>query len=100
MNAVGNQYFIPPNRPYVILKCMEAVKDLKGQPINKSELGNRRKSAIGNDGLSEIPPLAGFGKQHPFARVRDCLVSEGLVKNRQAGNGPNRFTITESTRWM
>ena len=35
IKAVGQDHFIPLNRPYVILECLKVVRKLKGQPTHK-----------------------------------------------------------------
>lgn len=98
IKAVGQDHFIPLNRPYAILKGLEAVRKLKGQPTTKSEFGNLCRKALADDDWDEFPTDTGFGKQHPYARIRDYMESAGLIRIRKVGNDPNRITITEIKR--
>ena len=98
IKAVGKDHFIPLNRPYVVLACLKVVRDLKGRPTTKAEFGHLCRKAFSGDGWDEFPSDTGFGKKHPYARIRDYLESSGLVKVNKVGNDPNRITITEVKR--
>lgn len=98
IKAVGQDHFIPLNRPYIVLACLNVVRNLKGRSTTKAEFGHLCRKALADDGWDEFPSDTGFGKKHPYARIRDYLESSGLIKVNKVGNDPNRITITEVNR--
>ena len=103
INAVGKDHFIPLNRPFVVLKCLEVARELKGKTINKANFGDlcRRKLADNGLDLDEIDDImenTGFSLNRPYASALQHMVSMGIVKISQVDNDPNRITITEIKR--
>ncbi len=100
IKAVGQDRFIPFERPYVVLKCLEVARKLKGKTINKANFGDlcRRKLADNGHGLDEIDDImrgAGFTSNRPYASALTHMDSMGMIKVQNVGNDPNRITITE-----
>lgn len=99
IQAVGKDYFIPFNRPYVVIRCLAVVSlFLHSQPTTKADYASSCKRMLAADGWNEFPPETGFGPKHPYARTRDYLESVGLIKIRKAPNNPDRIIITETQR--
>ena len=98
LKAVGQDRFIPLNRPDVILECLKVVRKLNGQPTPKSEFGNLCRKYLANDGWDEFPDDTGFSLKRPYASALQHMVSMGIVKTSQVANDPNRIIITEIKR--
>ena len=98
IKAVGQNHFIPINRPDVILECLKVIRKLKSQPIKKSEFGNLCRKSLANDGWDEFPDDTGFSLNRPYASALQHMVSMGIVTTTQVANDPNHIIITETQR--
>ena len=100
IKAVGQDHYIPLNRPYVILECLKVVRKLKGQPTTKSNFGNLCRNAIVDDDDEDdgFPDDTGFSLNRPYASALQHMVSMGIVKTTQVANDPNHIIITETQR--
>ena len=96
IKAVGQDHFIPINRPDVILECLKVIRKLKSQPIKKSEFGNLCRKSLANDGWDELPDDTGFSLNRPYASALQHMVSMGIVTTTQVANDPNHIIITET----
>ncbi len=92
-NAVGQDHFIPWERPYIAINCMEAVRQLNGRPVTKGEFGNLCKSVLDETGDGIFPEDADFSPRRPYASVLKHMDLNGLVKVRDLGSGSNKVSI-------
>ena len=84
--AVGDDHFIPWERPYVTVKCMEAARELNGLPVSKGEFGNSCKRLLDETGFEVFPEDAGFSPKRPYAGVLRHMELNGLVRVRELGS--------------
>ena len=99
IRAVGQDHFIPLNRPYVVLKCLEVAQELNGKTIHKGNFGDLCRRKLSDDGLElddidGIMEDTGFSLNRPYASALLHMEFTGLVKTHKADNDPNRITIT------
>ena len=95
-NSIGLDHFIPWDRPYITVKCMEVVKELGGRPVTKAEFGNMCKSVLDETGFEIFPEDANFSHKRPYASVLKYLEVNGLVRVRELGRGSDTISITVS----
>ena len=99
IKAVGNDRFIPVNRPYIIHTFLSVANVLFWRlPTTREEFAHYCKRAVERDGWDRFPPDTGFGKKHPYARARDYMDSMGFIEISKVGNDPNRIRITTPNR--
>ena len=91
-SAVGEDHFIPWERPYVTVKCMEAARELNGLPVSKGEFGNVCKRLLDETGYEVFPEDADFSPKRPYASVLRHMELNGLVRVRELG-GSNKVSI-------
>lgn len=96
IKAVGRDHFIPLERPYLIFKCLEVVRELKGEHISKANFGDLCRRKLADDEFDM--ENTGFSLNRPYASALQHMVSMGIVKISQIDNDPNRITITEIKR--
>ena len=91
-SAVGEDHFIPWERPYVTVKCMEAVRELNGLPVSKGEFGNVCRRLLDETGYEVFPEDADFSPKRPCAGVLRHMELNGLVRVRELGSS-NKVSI-------
>lgn len=92
-SAVGEDHFIPWERPYVTVKCMEAAQELNGLAVSKGEFGNVCKRLLDETGYEVFPEDAGFSPKRPYASVLRHMELNGLVRVRELGSS-RKVSIT------
>ena len=95
IQTVGQDHFIPCNRPYVVAKFLAVLGIMRG-PTSKAMYAQFCKRMLERDGWNEFPPDTGFGTKHPYARARDYMESVGLIKIRKIDNDNYPIIITEA----
>ena len=91
-SAVGEDHFIPWERPYVTVKCMEAARELNGLPVSRGEFGNVCKRLLDESGYEVFPEDADFSPKRPYAGVLRHMELNGLVRVRELGSS-NKVSI-------
>ena len=99
VKSVGQDHFIPWQRPYMVVKCYEVALELVGSPITKSAFGDRCRQALGEDGLEgdeyeELLEDSGFSLNRPFASALQHMHTMDILNVKPTGNDPARVTIT------
>ena len=93
-NSIGPDHFIPWDRPYIAVKCMEVARELRGRPVTKAGFGNMCKSVLDETGFEIFPEDANFSHKRPYASVLKYLEVNGLVRVRELGRGSATISIT------
>ena len=78
IKIVGQDHFLPWERPYVTVKCMEVVRALNGRAITKGEFGNQCKKTLEETDYEIFPEDAGFSPKRPYASVLKHMELNGL----------------------
>ena len=93
-NSISPDHFIPWDRPYITIKCMEVARELRGRPVTRAEFGNMCKSVLEETGFEIFPEDANFSHKRPYASVLKFLEVNGLVRVRELGRGFDTISIT------
>ncbi len=83
------------NRPHVVFRALQVVRNLSGNPTSRSEFGNQLRKMLEGSGWDEFPGDTGFSLNRPYASALTHMDSMGMIKVQHVGNDPNRITITE-----
>ena len=93
---VGNDHFVHWDKPFVVMKCLDVIEELKGNPISKAAFGQRCQERLEDSGFS--PADVGFGKNHPYSRVLRWLELQGLVSTKATTGKNDVVTIRLASR--
>ncbi len=94
--AVGLDHVVPWYRPYVVMKCLEVVKQLNGKAISRSEFGNLCKQKLIADEI--YPSDVGFSRKNPYGSLLGWLERNGLVKVIAAQGKKDTISIKMLTK--
>lgn len=95
ITAVEEDHFVNWDKLFVLSTCVEVIKELAGQPISRSDFGQRCHQALADDGI--FPGDVGFSKNRPYASLLRWLEIHELVKVKDAPGKGNRITIRMAT---
>lgn len=90
-NAVRNGGFVPWDAPFVITKCIQAIRELQGTPIGRAEFGNQCKSRLEEDEV--YPDDVGFSRRNPYGSLLRWLEAEGIVETAKVRKKPDSVII-------
>lgn len=89
-SAVNAEHFIHWDKPYVVGRCHEVIRELEGRPISPSQFGNVCKKALDEDGYDISPADAGFSRNSQYMSVLRWMERQGLVRVRRTGKGKSQ----------
>ena len=86
-NSVSADHFIHWDKPYVVGKCYNVIRDIEGNQISPSQMGNMLKKALDDGGYEIAPADAGFRRNNSYSSVLRWMERQGLVKVKRTGKG-------------
>jgi hypothetical protein len=103
IRSVGQDHFMPLQRPYMVAKCYEVALKIVGTTITKSAFGNQCRVALEEDGwegddYEGLLEDTGFSLNRPFASALQHMNTMGILRVKPTENDPNRVTLTISGR--
>ncbi len=78
--SVENGNLIPWDKPYVIVECVEVIKELKGQNIKRGAFGQRCRERLEKNDI--YPQDVGFSQRNPYGSLLTWLERQGIVEVR------------------
>jgi hypothetical protein len=78
IHAVGQDHFIPWHAPLVMMRCLEVIRKLKGEPIRLTEFGNKCQQKLDEDEV--YPQDVGFRKSRPYGSLLTRLERMDIIQ--------------------
>ena len=91
LDTVPSDHVIHRDEPFVVSECVKVIDALKGEPITRSEFGNRCKDRLNHDGV--YPQDVGFSRRNPYGSVLRWLEANGVVRVVPTSGKGNRVRI-------
>ena len=89
--VVGDGRFVHWDAPFVIIECVEVVRELEGRPIRKADFGNRCKERLEEEAI--YPGDVGFSKRNPYGTLLRWLEAQGIIETTKVSGDPESVTI-------
>ena len=98
--TVGDEQFIHWERPYIVMRCVDALISMNGKTTTMSDFGNQCELLFDQDGYHVYPVDAGFSRNHPYRSVLRFLERLGIAKARSVGGKSSKFRFSVSPTLM
>ena len=89
--VVDNDHFIHWDKPFIVVKCVEVIKELNGQSITKAAFGQQCQNHFEKSGF--LPADVGFSKNHPYSSVLRWLEAQGLILTSAVSGKKDEISI-------
>ena len=89
--VVDNDHFIHWDKPFIVVKCVEVIKELNGQSITKAAFGQQCQNQFEKSGF--LPADVGFSKNHPYSSVLRWLEAQGLILTSAVSGKKDEISI-------
>jgi len=93
-NAVKEDRFIHWDAPYVVMTCIDVIKNLKGKQITRSQFGQLCKEALDEEEC--YPDEVGFSRKNPYGSILRWLERQEVIKvSEKAGKSDKVLIVVQ-----
>ncbi len=76
--SINNANLIPWDRPYIVVECVQVIKELKGRTITRSNFGQLCREKLQENDI--YPQDVGFSHRNPYGSLLIWLEKQGIVE--------------------